>query len=141
MTQMSTQQTNRQSGRVKTIRWLLLFVAGTIAGILLVFVVPYAEEAASFLIYSTLFWLDDRFPNSIAFVPTRIKIASGLFAGTYAIDQDLLALALTALYSGTVVALVGSGNKRQALVGVGLIIAYLSFTCYVLFRMMVSILD
>ena len=141
MTQTSTPQTDRQSGRGKTIRWLLLFIAGTIAGFFLPFFAPWTEEAAEYLIYGILFWLHDRFPESIAFLPTRIKIASGLFAGIYMIDQHLLILDLTALFYGAVVALIGSGNKRQALIGAGLIIAHLGFTGYVLFRRMVAILN
>jgi hypothetical protein len=130
-----------QTGWVRTIRWLLLFITGTIVCIFLAFVVPYVEEAAESLIYSTLFWLDDRYPNSIAFLPTRLTIASGLFAGTYTFDVWILAFVLTAIYFGIIVALLGSGNKRQALVAVGLIIIYLSGTGYVLFRRMFAILN
>jgi hypothetical protein len=107
-------------------------VIGTIVACFLTFVVPY-EEATEFLVYTTKFWLHDRFPNSISFWPTPLKITSGLFAGTDTSVEDVVTLALTAIYFGIVVALMGSGNKRQVLIGAGLVIIYLSGTCYVIY--------
>src|SRR5215207_2641266 len=141
MTEASSQDTQRQAVWVKTRRWLLLFVSGTIGCMFLAFVVPYVEEAAEFLIYNTLFWLADRFPNAIAFLPTRLIISSGALAGTYEFDVWVVAFILTALYFGIIVALLCFGNKKHALVGVGLVIIYVSGTGYVLFRQMLAILD
>ena len=141
MTEVSSQHTQGQTVWVKTRRWWLLFVSGTVGCLSLAFVVPYVEEAAEFLIYSTLFWLADRFPNSIGFLPTRLMIASGLLAGTYEFDVWVVAFVLTAIYFGIIVTLLGSGNKKHALVGVGLVIIYLGSTGYVLFRRMLGILN
>ena len=140
MTEASSQHTQTQTVWAKTRRWLLLFVIGTIGCMALSFVVPYVEEAAEFLIYGTLFWLADRFPSSFAFLPTRLMIASGLLAGTYEFDVWVVAFVLTAIYFGIIVALLGSRNKKHALVGVGLVVIYLCGTGYVLFQRMLGIL-
>jgi hypothetical protein len=126
MTQVSPQHTNRQTPRVKTIRWLLLFVLGTVVACPLSWVVPYVDEAPEYLLFTTRFWLHDRFPNSISVWSTPL--------------EDVLSFALPALYFGVVVALVGSGNKRQALLGAGLVIIYFIGTCYLLYRRMLGIL-
>jgi hypothetical protein len=128
-----------QSGRVKALRWLLLFVIGTIAGILLLFVIPYGDEAPEFLVYTTKFWLHDRFPDSISMWSMPLKITAGLFTGTDTSVEDVLILVLTAIYFGIIVASVGSGNRKQALVGLGMIIIYLSSTCYVIYLRMLGL--
>jgi hypothetical protein len=128
-----SQTSAQQSGRVKAIRWLLLFVVGTIVGCLLLFVIPYGGEAPEFLVYTTKFWIHDRFPNSISIWSTPLKITSGLFAGTDTYVEDVVIFVLTALYFGVVVALVGSGNKRQVLIAAGLVTIYLIGTFYVLY--------
>ncbi len=126
MTQVSPQHTNNQTHRAKTIRWLWLFVLGTVVACPLSWVVPYVNEAPEHLLFTTRFWLHDLFPNSISVWSTPL--------------EDILTFALPALYFGVVVALVGSGNKRQVLLGAGLVIIYLISTCYLLYRMMLGIL-
>jgi ABC-type transport system involved in multi-copper enzyme maturation permease subunit len=111
-----------QTFQVNTRRGWLLFVIGTVVACPLTLVVPYGAEATEYLLFSTKYWLYDRFPNPISVWRT-------LF-------DEVLTFGLTALYFGAVVALVGSGNKRQTLLGAGWVIIYFIGTCYVLYRRM-----
>jgi hypothetical protein len=56
---------------------------------------------------------------------TPLKVASGLFAGTNMSVEEVLALGITGLYFGIVLALASSKNKSQINAAIGLIAVYI----------------
>jgi hypothetical protein len=94
-------------------RWLLCIVATIAAMFLVVPLGLFLSFPTYALILSTSLW------------STPLKVASGLFAGTNMSVEEVLALGITGLYFGIVLALASSKNKSQINAAIGLIAVYI----------------
>ena len=134
---MPQPQRRRAQIAFQMIRWVLLCIIGTVMSIFLSLVLPNGgilAYATYSIVSSIKSWLHDLYPNLVDIQFTPFKMPFGSYAGTRMEFEAVLALVITGLYLGLVLALISSKNKRQIYVAIGLTIVYLLGLCWTFLR-------